>query len=70
MSRRRYRTTEACSACGRMISNEQLASHERSCPAWRRNLRERQDAREPVEASETLPEGRPAAPGATGGPPA
>ena len=29
---------EACGACGRMVSDEQLASHERVCPAWRRKV--------------------------------
>jgi hypothetical protein len=66
MSRRRYRTVEACDACGRMISEEQLASHERSCPAWRRRTRG-----ETPEAPETTPQACPEAPrgagGATGG---
>ena len=62
MSRRRYRTMEACGACGRMVSDEQLASHERVCPAWRRRAREThpEPLDGPVEASG-------GATGATGG---
>ena len=38
--RRRYRVMEACGACGRRVSDDQLASHERACPAWRRKTSE------------------------------
>ena len=51
MTRRRYRVMEACGACGRMVSDEQLANHERICPAWRRKEREDREmaVEEPLE---------------------
>lgn len=68
MSRRRYRTQEACGACGRMVSDEQLASHERICPAWRRRARE--EAAEALKEPLDAPGGPPETPGgATGGAP-
>ena len=50
--RRRYHTRVPCGGCGRLMSDQEIASHTRACAAWRKRLAEDPELKEELEDEE------------------